>query len=323
MSGKNGGGIEHYRQFVTGMFKRNTAKQRETAIERMYQRLLLELAANRFKWTGLPEEIDPRFLEMTLAYNALSLFYFDERYGAFMAPRATPSGWFNVYDNPTAFTTFGNRFIGKRILAQNAVPIWANYTRTPDTDVIGIYASKLANFDRTIEINSANARQPKIAAISENVKLSAVNFNRQLDEGNSFIQVNGETNMQALSDMITAFDLGINPDTIEKLHMVRTRLWNECMGLLGIDNANQDKKERLVEGETDANNNQTLMMRHVNLNARRQAANAINKKYGLNVGVAYHTDVDEVNTLIMNTLVGQPAPAQGEIGEPTTEGQAA
>jgi hypothetical protein len=304
MSGHGVGGIEYYKGFVTGLFKRNPQKQRELAIERMYQRLLLELAANRFKWTGLPDEIDPRFLEMTLAYNGLSLFYFDKTYNAFMAPRATPSGWYNVYDNPTAFTTYGNRFIGKRILAQDAVPIWANYTRTPDLDVIGIYASKFANFDRTIEINSANARQPKIAAISENTKLSSVNFNRQVDEGNSFIQVVGDTNLGSLADMITAFDLGINPDTIEKLHIVRTRLWSECMGLLGIDNANQDKKERLVEGETEANNAQTLMMRHVNLNARRQAAEQINKKYGLNVGVAYHTDVDKVNEMVLGKLLG-------------------
>lgn len=302
MTGHGVGGIDYYRGFVTGLFKRSPQKKRELIIERMYQRVLLELAANRFSWSGLPIEIDPRFLEMTLAYNGLALFYRDEKYNAFMTPRATPSGWFNVYDNPTAFTTYGNRFIGKRILAQNCVPMWANYTRTPDLDIIGIYASKLANFDRTIEINSSNARQPKIAAVSENVKLSAVNFNRQVDEGNSFIQVNGDDNLRSLADMITAFDLGVNPDTVEKLHIVRTRLWNECMGLLGIDNANQDKKERLVEGETDANNNQTLMMRHVNLNARRQAAAAINRKYGLDIGVAYHTDVDKISDMVLTRL---------------------
>lgn len=313
----SGGGIEYFRDFVTARFRKNPDKNRERIIETMYRRLLLELAANRFKWINLPDEIDPRFLEMTLATNALALFYNDDKYNAFMTPRATPSGWYNLYDNPTAFTAYGNRFVGKRILAQHCVPIWANYTRTPDLDVIGIYASRFANLDRTIEINSKNARMPKIAAVPEDVKLSMTNFNRQVDEGNSFISLSGgNASMLNLADMITAFDLGINPDTIEKLHIVRTRQWSEAMGLLGIDNANQDKKERLVAAEVDANSDQTSMMRHVNLNARQYAADRINKKYGLDIGVAYHTDVDKVNGMILQKLISPPTePGSNDTGE--------
>ena len=65
------------------------------------------------------------------------------------------------------------------------------------------------------------------------------------------------------------------------------------MGLLGIENANQDKTERLVGGEVDANNAQTASMRFVNLNQRREAAKAINKKFGLNVSVDYHTTAEQ------------------------------
>lgn len=299
------GPIRFYKDLVDGSFrrfKRNPAAERQVVIERVFQRLLLNLSVSRFKWVNLPPEIDDRFLEMTLARYALSLFYKHPQFDKFMAVKATPAGWYNVYDNPTSYQPYGNRFTSRRVLAQNAVPIWANDVRMPDLDIIAIYAGKFANLDRTVEINSENLRQPKIAAIPENVRLSMVNLERQIDEGSPFIQLKGGSNMQDLTSMITAFDLGVNPDTIEKVHLVRTRLWNECMGLLGIENANQDKKERLVAAEVGANDDQTAMMRHVNLNARRRAANQINEKFGLDVKVAYHTDIDKVNDALIDSL---------------------
>src|SRR5699024_8940304 len=77
-------------------------------------------------------------------------------------------------------------------------------------------------------------------------------------------------------EMLSALDLGVEPDSIEKLHILRTRIWNECMGLLGIDNANQDKKERLVADEVDANSDKVALSRAVNLKSRQNAAEQIN-----------------------------------------------
>jgi hydroxypyruvate isomerase len=89
-------------------------------------------------------------------------------------------------------------------------------------------------------------------------------------------------------------DLGVDTDALVNIHIVRTREWNECMGLLGIANANQDKKERLVAAEVGANDEQSDMMRYVNLNARRMACEQINTMFPkLNVSVEYNTDVDK------------------------------
>lgn len=282
---------EYHNDFLYGTkFANNPANNREAVMERMYFRILSELAANRFKWEGLPDEIDVRFMEVTLLYRALSVFYFDTEYDKYFALQGAPANQVNMLQNPTAFVVVGNDFVSKTLSYKKCVPIWANYMRTPDLDIISIYAHKLANVDRTVEINVANARQNKVVAASDNQRLSMVNINRQIDEGQNLIQVNG-----AIQDMafIQALDLGINPDLLDKVHILRTRLWNECMGLLGIDNANQDKKERLVSAEVDANDDQTANMRYVNLNARRKAADDINKMFpNLNVTVSYHTDDD-------------------------------
>lgn len=290
------GADELYRRHLRRTpFETNPRNNRFAVLQRMYMRVLTELAANRFKWTNLPEEIDVRFMELTLFYFGLSVFYYDLRYDKYMALRGGSSGWLNMVDNPRYFQVVGNNFVGRIISAaedgkdaRKAIPIWANYLRMPDLDIVEIYASKLAEIDRTIEINSKNARQTKFLRASENQRLSIVNINRQIDEGQDYVQVNGSLPQEAIS--VEALDLGIDKDLLMSLHILRTRLWSECMGLLGIDNSNQDKKERLVAAEVSANDEQTSMHRYVNLNARRTAAEKINDYYGLNIKVEYWTD---------------------------------
>ena len=303
-------------------FQPNTSIKREMAITRMLERKIVDLCANRFKWTGFPETIDTRFLEMVLLYQALAVVYLDQDYDVLLAVRASGSGFVNALDNPVEFQVVGPRPIEipgattlstdlgtglytktvqafDRIIHSNnafaekrktmGIPIWANYVRVPDLDIIRIYASRLAWIDRTLEINAKNARRNKVLKAPQNMQLSVQNFAKQADEGTEYIQVAG-----ALQDMefIEALDLGVNPDSYDKLCILRTRVWNELMTLLGIDSANQDKKERLVASEVSANDSQTDSFRYVNLNARRQAAESIKLVFGYDVQVEYNAEVE-------------------------------
>lgn len=301
--------------FAGEQMRASTAANRERQIEMMYTQILTELAVNRFKWEGLPKSVDPRFLELTLFYTALAVFYKDEDFDKLLAVRGSGMGYVNMLDNPTSFnviapgtivtgdddtTTFNyktlsaydptrHEYLSDADKQRKAIPIWANAMRYPLLNVVMIYAKRLATLDRTIEINSENARRNKVIKINDNQRLSAANFVRQAVEGVDGIQVTGP-----LQDMefVEALDLGINPDSFEKLHILRVRIWNECMGLMGIDNANQDKKERLVEAEVGANSEQTDSMRFVNLNARQYAAEQINDVFGLSVSVNYRTEIE-------------------------------
>lgn len=267
-------------------------------IELMYIRILTEMSVNRFKWTGLPEEIDKRFMEIAIFRNRFVLFYFDKRFGKYLALRATAGGRINAYDNPTSFMTVGPNFPTVRVypgfstkVAGKGIPIWGNALRMSDMDIVNIYAKKLAILDRTIEINSENARQNKIVKGHQRNSLSMSNLTRAAEGGSNYLEVGG-----ALSDLefIDVLDLAIDANMIDKLHILKVRLWNEVMGLLGIDNSNQDKKERLVEAEVGANDGQTDSMRHVSLNARRFACEQINRIYpDLEVWVDFNSEVQK------------------------------
>lgn len=267
---------------------RRTAASDTIAIQMMLERKLLELSMNRFEWTGLPKEIDVRWLEMSLNFFALAVFFKDDEYDKYFAMRGAPAGNLNMLGNPTSFKVYGNDYYIRDLAVTECVPIWANYMRVPDWDVIRIYSQRIAEMDRTIEINSKSARRTKIVAVNENGRLTAANFNRQLDEGVGAIAV---SDTFALGDTVTALDLGVDPNSIVNMHMLRNREWNEVMTLLGINNANQDKKERLVASEVSSNDDMVAAIRATNLNARRQACELIKEMYSLDVTVDYVTDM--------------------------------
>lgn len=172
---------------------------------------------------------------------------------------------------------------------RKAVGMYPNALRIPDIDIVQIYSTRLATTDRSLEINAKNARRNKVITSSPNTQLSMRNIARQQDMGVEAIEVSGAARPE---DNIIALDLGIDSTALSELSVLRTRWWNECMGLLGIDNANQDKKERLVESEVGANDAQTDSMRYVALNARRQALGYVNDVFGTNIKVDYNVEVE-------------------------------
>mgnify|MGYP002652843341 FL=1 len=275
-----------YAQFLP-----NAAKQRQGLYERMYERILAELAINRFEWKGMPDEIDTRFLEFTLCRNALSVFFHDEQYGRYFALQGSGSGRWNMYDNPIAFTVVGNGMISRQLAARDCVPIWGNALRTPDADIIAIYSTKLAQVERTIEINLNAARMPFLITVEEGQRLTMENLMRQVMEGQPAIF--GSENMlqgKALAESIQLMNTGIDRDLVLNLQIAKSKMWNECMTLLGINNANQDKRERLVADEISANDSQISSVRAISLNARQQACDIINSKYALNVSCEWRED---------------------------------
>lgn len=287
MGNSDGVYTSFYEPHLQGVFASNTANNQMELTRAMYVRHLTELCVNRFEWTGLPDEIDPRFLELNLYWRALAVFFKHKATDKFMALQAAGAGLMNVQDVPTHFRVLSpNILIDEQLESgTDCVPIWANYLRVPELDKVNLYAMKLAQLDRTIEINSSNMRNTKIVAVPDTQTLSAKNMVQQMAEG--VPTVFGVKAMNELQDSISVMDLAGPSGQLTELWDAKSHMWNECMTMLGINNANQDKKERLVASEVSANDEQVESTRYIALNARQFAAKQINDLYGLDVWVDF------------------------------------
>lgn len=300
---------EIYEPFVNGgRFKNNPSINREALLVRMYKRIMSEMCVNRFSWSGLPDTVDRRYLEATLMYDGLAVFYFDEEFDRFMALRATGLGQVNMYDNPTNFTVYGNQVFSKTLDARHCVPIWSNYLREPDWDIIDIYSQRLAAFDRTLEVNMLSARHPFVFSVDNNEYQSFVNAFRKVAEGQPVIFGTEALSPAALAEKVTMFDVGFKPHQIQDVMEAKVKTWNEALTLLGIMNVNSEKRERMVAEEASGSSGQVLAMRAVAMNARKYACEHINQMYGLQVDVRWNLDesqpADAQNAMLAAAALG-------------------
>jgi hypothetical protein len=128
---------------------------------------------------------------------------------------------------------------------------------------------------------------PYIIGVDDNERLSFINMLRQVQEGQ--LAVYGTNSLtESIKDKIGLFDVGIDKEMVLNLQIAKSKIWNETMTLLGINNANQEKRERLVADEVSANDSQIMAVRNSSLSAREYAVEQINSKYGLNVEVNWN-----------------------------------
>jgi hypothetical protein len=271
---------------------RRRPSDRQDLAQRVLARVMIELAMNRYEWKNLPDEVSSRWLELNVVTRGLAVFFHDDEItNKYVALSGSGYGTLDLQGNYTQFQVWGNgaAFFNQQMPAKDVVPIWGNLLRTTDLDVIELYAQRIAYFDQSIEINAINARRTKIIPVSENRKLTFDNINRQIVAGNPVVKVT-DTVAALLGDW-AALDLGIDPTMIVNLDIARDRQWAKALNLLGINTANQDKKERLVAAEVSGNNDEIENIRWTGLQSRQLAAEQMNARFGLNVEVGYHTQL--------------------------------
>lgn len=289
--------------------KRTSDEMRLSMLFDMYLTDLIEIAAHRFEWTNLPTEIDPRFIEMQLIYKGYVLFYHDDNYDRFLAVDGAMSG-VNQFNNPISFTTVGaGGYKSKTLDSTNCVPIFANYARRETINKLTLFAQRFADLDRTTEIAALNLRSPKVVTVEQSQLHTFTNLMRKIRAGAE--AVFGTRSLATNLDGIQVLDLEQDPRHLEALEVTFAREWSKCMTLLGINNVNAEKKERMVTDEANANNEQVLASRNVGLATRLQACELINRIFGLDIGVRYIGNDQQVPMVSMANMIMQPGGVQG------------
>lgn len=247
----------------------------------MYYNRLCELAISSFKWHNLPPTVDERFLELSLLTDGKAIFFYDDAIG-YLALRLMLGGEMDLYDIPTERTAYGSNGYNEKLTSDNSVIIFNNMLHTNQQLEIELYARRLWDLDRTIDINARAQKTPILITCEQEQRLTMANIYMKYDGNIPVIYGDKNLNPNAIKVLTTN-----SPYVADKLYQLKNQIWNEALTSLGISNLNIQKKERLITDESEKSQGATIANRYTRLNARQQACKQINDLFGLNLSVEF------------------------------------
>ena len=255
-----------------------------------FNRLSL-IAQSIFKYENLPNFINEKWIEKYL-FEFGSCVFFNDRNLGFIVTKFNNVGNLNNYDEPTQIRPFGTNYTTDENLInnENCVIIRNNALSVPTVNTVNLYAIRLTEISRTIDVNINAQKTPVLIKCSDKQKLVLRNAYKQWDGNSPVIFADKSLDMATFNVLKTDA-----PIVFDKLQIQKNMLWNEIMTVLGINNANMDKKERLVDDEVRANNEQVEICADVMLKSRELAVEQINNLFGLNIKVTKRTQ-NKANT---------------------------
>lgn len=244
-----------------------------------YYRLML-IARSLFKWNNLPNKIDEKWIERYLFSEGACLFFEHPKLG-FMVTKFAEDGKLNYYDEPTKVRAYATDFESVELNNNvNSIIIRNNDDMIPTYPTIQIYSAKLTDIERTIDTNLSAQKMPFVITCGDKQRLSFKQAIKSRDENIPVIY--GDKNFDLNQIKVLKTDA---PIIFDKLQVQKMNVWNECLTFLGINNANTNKRERLITNEVNANDQMIQANEDVMLKARERACELINKMFGLNISV--------------------------------------
>lgn len=256
---------------------------------RQYLNRLTELAISMFEWKNLPDTVDARYLELHLFETGCMVYFKDDVIGD-LCLDCIVNGRLDVYGNPLlrrAYSGYNN--YQKLLTYKDSVIIWNNYLHGNSILDVEMFARRLYNIDRIIDVNANAQKTPVLLQGTEKQRLTLLNLYKEYDGNAPFIF--GDKNLDINS--LKAFSTNA-PYVCDKLYQLKTQIWNEALTYLGISNINIQKKERLITDEVTRNQGGTIASRYSRLESRRQAVEKINDMFGTNIEVNYREDFQQV-----------------------------
>lgn len=257
------------------------------------------IAKNRFRWNNLPDGIESHKIEEYL-YNCGQVAFFKsdkpEMPGYLCLPCTLFSG-LNVYGEPIDFQAFGIDYY-KILKKKDMVWIKSSDDLTITRNQVEFYTDWIDDIEKTMRKNLKQLRQPDIIATNKNNENSVRNMWQKVEEDEEPIfydkdTYRGEFPIQVLNRNVT--------NNLETLQKNKNDVMFELLTFLGVNNANTDKKERMIVDEVNVNNIHILMNLDIEYKNRKLACEEINKKFGLNVEV--ELVIEELQEKYMNDNV--------------------
>ena len=258
------------------------------------------LAVSLFKWKGLDDVAGfgaSRFLELSLYENGRACFVKDESKG-YLALKVNPMDKLNVYNLPVKVLAWSIGY-NKTYAFDDVVYIMNNELELPTANTLSLFAYRLYETERTIDTNLIAQKTPILIEGDTKTILTLKNVYMQYSGNTPFIFGNKQFD---ISNKLNVLKTDA-PYLVDKLELHKHEIWNEALTYLGIDNANTDKKERLITDEVESNNDLISYYLNCFYKTRKQACDLINARYKLNIEIELNKEITNLLNISEDDII--------------------
>lgn len=249
-----------------------------------YLERMKKICLSMFEWQNLPSSCNARFLEMCLFYNGQAALLYDDNYG-YINTMAADGGYINIYGLPTELNCYSYRFNQRRSLymtdtgeekGKECILVMNNYERVPTCATVNLFAYRLAEAQRTADVNIKAQRTPILLTTDQKQLFTLKKMYEEYDGNTPAIFADKNT---ITPDALKAIKTDA-PFIAQNIMDYKREIWNEFLTFMGISNLSE-KRERMVSNEIDSNNELVNLNLQALLIPRKEACRQFNEKYGL------------------------------------------
>ena len=210
------------------------------------------------------------------------------------------TGNLNIYEQATSQNCFSIGFSSVRKLYtglknedeknNSCIVIYNNNNLTDTYRIVDMFAWRLYDLQRSIDINCNSMRTPIILLADDNTLLAiknaytqftgnepAIALNKNILNGNEIKQIDTKATYVA-----------------DKLQIQKEKILAEFLSYLGINNIPNEKRERLTQNESDVHNEFINYNLRSFLQPRLKALEHINKLFDLEIELKLNSDLDNI-----------------------------
>lgn len=265
------------------MSKKQKDQQTDTAINREEEILseFINLAIKRFKWTNLPVGLtSDRLEEMLINHGLLGGFMHE---GTLVILPMHGVSKVNIYNEFIEYRLTGFNGFNIHLSSDEVCRLKNNPTASTDVDTLKIFAKRINDIESTQEVNLFQMNIPKIIATSRDGVLTAKNIIKKIRDF-KFVVFTREKGLTQQLKQEDVLDTSV-PYLLDKLSDYENFYRNKALTFLAINNANTDKKERLITSEVNANNQLLDDILDMMYEVRQEFCNEVKEKFDIDISV--------------------------------------
>lgn len=248
--------------------------------------MLYEYLVNLIALENLPDGISERYCLQVLIEQGCLCFYRNIALNKLVALHASNIAEEDIYGDPQlVVTTSRNGLIHDKVkVPEDGVLVWANKTRIPIVYRVNMYASRLFQIKRALDINISQFKIPRVLSVPKSQVQTVLNLINQLDENRPFLVVDSGLSVDNWS--VLATDV---PSHVTELIDAWNQELNSFFNWIGIS-SKSEKKERLVTNEAFSSNEPVISARRFIFGEIESCLERVNEKFGTDIQVKFTTD---------------------------------